>query len=112
MSVDYIEGVAHRMEELEREAVSLLGAQITAAGDDTHFYRKSLVAFLRWGAPDVDEKLAVRIVDDYLREQAKLTFRDHVSMRWRRVIGGTVDRKSTPEQIGAAWRCFFAGMTR
>lgn len=98
--------------EAAQEIQVLLGAQRVCVGDDTHFYRKSLVEFHQYLARSAGSHAdSVGVVDNYLIAMAAddLTVRDRASIRWRRIIGSKVDTRSTPAQIAAAWTCFAAG---
>lgn len=65
---DEIHAIHAQMLEHEREAQQCLAAQKMAAGDDTHYFRRSLVEFCMWDH-GVSQAEATAHVNEYLYQQ-------------------------------------------
>lgn len=109
-AVTEVERIRDNMVEIQKRAENLLAQQHLAAGDDTHYYRKSLIHYHMWLTGEGQPTAEARI-DDYLVEHRKLRPVRRSVRKGRRVITGErVSQKLRPEQLAAAWTCFVAGI--
>lgn len=74
-----IKAIVARMKVMESEAQRALAAQRMAAGDDTHYFRNSLVDFCMW-SHGCSEDDAIGHVGEYLHDKKE----QHVPRRFMR----------------------------
>lgn len=104
------ERIRDNMVVIENKAENLLAQQYLATGDDTHYYRKSLIHYHMWLTGE-DQRTAEDKIDDYLVEHRALKPVGRSMRRGRRIItGGRISQRLRPEQLAAAWSLFAAGI--
>lgn len=88
MSMDEVNALLRKMHEMEAEAQRALSAQRMAAGDDTHYFRRSLVDFCAW-SHGCDESKAREHVNEYLNDKKGQHFPRRFMRRARKLLSTT-----------------------
>lgn len=104
-----MDAAERRIRQIGEECETNLVLQRIAMGDDSHYFKASLVKFVV-DVAKVREVVAEQMVNEYLLTQADFKPSDAFRLKVRRTLFGPVRRSASPEQIAAAWKCFVIGL--